>query len=193
MEILLGLVMIFSLWLIGKFFDRKVDEQNAKKNELSFSDSISEDPSKIVQFFRQDLNEISLSARELRIVENASILFRYKDELHIMCQCAQFLAIDRGVVNLQLRGPLISAFKKINSTAFETRYPTDRDAYLRDANSVGGEFLKKLDLTGAKAFAIDPSYANNRFHAVFEAACKSLTKAGVISAKKNSLSGSIIE
>jgi hypothetical protein len=182
MEIIIGFSILLGMFLLGKFFDKKTNELNSIKEETSFIKSISEDPTKIVYFIHQDLNAITLSPRERRFAENAAIISKYLNEMHLLCQCAQFLAIDQNVVNLQLRGPLISNFKKINMTKYEIRYSSYRDAYLNNPNAVAIEFLKSIDLTGAKAIAIDPTYAINRFHTVYESARKALTKAGMIAA-----------
>jgi hypothetical protein len=99
--------------------------------------------------------------------------------MRILCQCAQFFAIDRNVVNLQVRGPLISEFKKTNSGTFESKYVIYREAHLESPERVALEFLKSLNLSGAGMLAIDPTYASKRFNEAYQAAQELLTRVGV--------------
>jgi hypothetical protein len=176
MEILLGFALLFGMWLLGKFFDRKIEEHNAEKEKVQLVQYVSEDPTKIVQLLRQQLKELAFSKREVRLARNTSILPKYLKEMDILCQCAQFFVIDQLVLNLQIRGPLISAFKAVNGLAYENKYSAYRDAYLNNPKLLGLEFLKALELSGASAIAIDPVIASDRFHAVCGGARELLKK-----------------
>jgi hypothetical protein len=177
MEIFLGFALLIGMWLLGKFFDRKIEERNAEKEKTQLLQFVSEDPTNVVQLLRQQLTELAISKRELRLARNASILPKYLKEMDILCQCAQFFVIDQFVLNLQVRGPLISAFKAVNGLAYENKYSAYRDAYLSNPKLVGLEFLKALELFGASTIAIDPVLASDRFHAVYSGARELLKSA----------------
>lgn len=175
MEIIIGFGILFTMWLIGKMMDSKIENINQSK----YQKSLQGDPIKIVTHLKQELKDTQIDLQKANLIGSDINTTRYHQEYCRLLEFAQLLAIDLSVNSLDVRGPLFQEYKKDWPPELQTKY----SLYKKEFTSTGkitSSFIESIGATPNDVLFADASVINSQFAVTHRSALGFLRIAGLI-------------
>lgn len=158
MELLGGLAILLIIWLLSKAMDSKLEDNNQKQYSLQ----VNRDPATIVAHMKQKLRGQKVDFKGCRSGDNGKMKMAYANESFILLAAAQLLAIDLNVNALDVRGLLISEYRKGLPSDFQLKYEKYKNEFI-SKKCIERTFVESMELNGADKLLLNSAVLNTSF------------------------------